>query len=237
MQRNKIIGSLVTTIEREKTLQTQLMSICFQVDTLYVTLNGFKKLPEYFNRFGNVIGICDPNNTTRDIAKLIISEEVESSFFFTFDDDLLYPENYVDVYLRKFEEHGKNVIICLHGTILKSHWKMYYNDRKVIHYFQPLDRDLEFDLAGTATTAFHTDFLKIKFDEIWDYDIGSDLWLAYFAYKKNMPLISIARKKNWVVCKPRTQNAGTPLYIKVAKDRDWQWRRNRFIHGWKAHDK
>jgi len=219
--------------QREKFLFSQLKSISTQVDILYVTLNGFTKTPEYFNQFENVIGICDPYNFTKDMAKLIISEEIKSSFFFTFDDDIVYPSNYVRTYLNKFEEYGKNVVLCLHGTILKPNWKIYYNDRRVIHYFEPLEEDRKFDLAGTATTAFHTETLKIKFNEIWDYDIGSDLWLAYFAYRKDIPLIAIARRKNWVVCKPGTQRSGTPLFVKVAKDKDWQWRRNRFIRGWK----
>lgn len=231
---NRKIGSLVTTKVREKFLPSQLQDLSPQLDTLYVTLNGYSKIPDFVNGFSNVECICDPKNRTRDIAKLLISKEVGSCYFFTFDDDLLYPEDYVSKYMEKFEQYGKRTILCLHGTILKPNWIVYYQHRKVLHYFEPMEKDRIFDLAGTATTAFHTDSLKINFNEIWDYEIGSDLWLAYFAYKNDIPLQAIARKKNWVVCKPGTQSCGTPLYVKVAKDKLWQWRRNRFFRGWKV---
>jgi len=236
-ENSDIIGSLVTMIQREKFLLAQVESLSFQVDILFITLNGFREVPKYLNKFKNVYAICDPYNFTKDVAKLIISEEIDSSYFFTFDDDIDYPPNYVKIYLEKFQEYGKKTILCTHGTILKPDWKIYYRDRKVIHYFEPLKEDRNFDLAGTATTAFHTSELKIKFNEIWDFNIGSDLWLAYFAFRKNLPLISLARPKNWIRCKPGSQNAGTPLFVKVAKDKDWQWRRNRFFRGWKLYDK
>ena len=234
LEKTKKVGSLVTMKSREVFLKTQVESLSPQFDELYVTLNGFDEKPAWINSFQNVKAVCDSTNSAKDIAKLLFASEFDDCHYFTLDDDIVYPPDYSKILSDKLLEYKNECVVCYHGTILKPNWKIYYNHRSVLHYHQELKQDKEFDLAGTATVAFHTGRLKIDFTKIWDFNIGSDMWIAYFAYLQGMKLMSIARPANWILCKPGTQGKGIPLFVKVANDKEWQWKRNRFIKMWKS---
>ena len=118
-----ITAQIASIPERENMLQVVVNSLINQVDQLNVMLNGYKDAPIFLKQLEfhtDKLNYYATDNETGDAAKFFRVEQAKG-LFFTCDDDIQYPPDYVQVMKKKLKEYDNKVILTNHGrTIIKS---------------------------------------------------------------------------------------------------------------------
>lgn len=202
----KVYVSVCSIPKREKSLEQTLLSLYNQVDKIFVYLDKYIEVPQFLKVLKKVQILRSqdyPNNDFRDNAKFLVYNQLKSEsrdfYYFTCDDDIVYPLDYVHTLIRSLEEFQNKVVVGLHGVILASNYKNYFRSRIVYHFenHELLQCKIVSNL-GTGTTAFHSSlFSKINILE-WRNGGMVDIFFSLSCAKNNTPMICIPRHKSWL---------------------------------------
>lgn len=124
----------------------------------------------------------------------------ENTYYFTIDDDILYPKNYSDIHIKNMLKYKNNIISCVHGSdydlTLRSNF--YLNRKRVFHFTQELKSSKNVMICGVGTSCFYTHNFKIN---LQDFKVSnmSDPYVSLFAKKQNIDIMSIERPKLWLI--------------------------------------
>lgn len=158
--RKRITANIATMPERLPLLKKMLKSIDGQFDVVRICLNNFKEVPDFSFMKTEVMAVI-PEKDLTDNGKFLFIPSGESEVYFTLDDDLLYPSNYVAVTLANLKKYFP-AAVTYHGRKLKGIGLRYYRDHFAFRCLGNVDRDLLIDVAGTGVTAFDTEVLKLS---------------------------------------------------------------------------
>ncbi|WP_424832394.1 glycosyltransferase family A protein [Ruegeria sp.] len=113
-----IIANLATYPKRQKFLRTVVEAIAPQVDRLNLVLNEFEAVPSELLGYGNIVPIL-PEEDTKDVGKFY-PDVSGAEYVMLFDDDILYPPDYVAKTVSRFEALGNRTAIgSYHGSIYR----------------------------------------------------------------------------------------------------------------------
>jgi hypothetical protein len=113
-----------------------------------------------------------------------LQEYTEPIYYFTIDDDIIYPPTYVRDMIQAIERH--KTIVTHHGRILVDGQTRYYGARhKTFACLKENRIECLIDVAGTGVTAFRTDYFNPK--DIWQSENKrmSDCLFSLEAAKRN----------------------------------------------------
>ncbi|MGY4877583.1 glycosyltransferase family A protein [Vreelandella aquamarina] len=125
-------------------------------------------------------------------------DNVDNVLYFTFDDDIRYPPEYVHCLSKKLKENHFLSVVGVHGTLLKEKFKNYKEDRVLYHFKKMLDSDKYVDVIGSGTSAFRASLLYGKFLKEDVYPHMVDISLAKVCRRNNIPVQCIARFSSWL---------------------------------------
>lgn len=187
-----ITANIATLPNREKLLKRTVKSLYDQVDKINIWLNDYNKVP----------GWCiDAKIRTRrtanvgDQGKLLF---LERGYYFSCDDDLIYPPDYVEHLKSKIN----NNIITVHGKNFAPPAKSYYHGAlNKIRCDELLTHDTKVQIPGTGVMAFHTDTIQFTAEDFKCKNMA-DIWVGIKANNLNIPVICIAHKANWLILQP-----------------------------------
>ena len=112
----RITFNMATMPERIDGAIKTIDSIYEQADLVRIYLNNFDVIPEYFNK--DKIE-CYQGKDLKSSGKLFFANNSDDEYYFCVDDDLIYPKTYADDMIKKLNEYNDNVVVSLHGKILK----------------------------------------------------------------------------------------------------------------------
>jgi hypothetical protein len=175
--------------EREEGLRLAVESLRPQVDSIFVGLNNYKKVPEYLNN-GEWVML---DNSTGDAAKFYDVEYLHG-YIFTCDDDLIYPSSYVSDMIKKIELYES--VVTLHGKIYKPLINFQTPAAKY-HCLGNVTEDRRVDVGGTGVMAWHSDHLKIKYSDFKAPNMA-DIWMAKACKDQGVPIYVIAHNSGYL---------------------------------------
>lgn len=185
-----------------KTVGNAIKSILNQsrkVDKIVLHVNSDsppKDLPE-----DNRVDVRLSLENHADNGKFKYMKEFEG-YFFTVDDDISYPPDYVERLIQYVDHFGKSSIIGVHGAVFPvgppvSRWAEYRELRRT-HTFTTANASFtKVNCLGTGTIAFHSQIGIPNFEE-FDTLRMVDLHIAVWAQKNNIRMYSCPRRKNWL---------------------------------------
>lgn len=149
----KTTANIATQPGRVEQLARMIWSIKDQFDQINVYLNDFGKLgtPGCLRR--EKINVVHGSDIADNGKFYFLKYAKTGEFYFTLDDDIIYPKNYVAKTLENLEKH-KGKIVTYHGRKLKGIGLDYYNNHEVFTFNGMVTRDQKVDVAGTGVTAF-----------------------------------------------------------------------------------
>lgn len=183
-----ITANIATLPDREKQLIKTVESLYNQVDKINIYLNDYHKIPDW---------CLDSKIRTRmtpnigDQGKFMFSEK---GYYFSCDDDLIYPPDYVETLKAKINDN----IVTIHGKNFLVPTKSYYHGAMdKIRCDSKLTVDTKVQIPGTGVMAFHTDTIKFYFEDFKRPNMA-DIWVGIKAKQLGIPVICIAHPANWV---------------------------------------
>lgn len=195
---NFISACLASYPPRRDRLKVVVERILPQVDHLYVYLNEYAEdeVPSFLRH--SRITVKVGGEDLRDNGKFFFMDTVRDGYVLTIDDDLLYPDEYVQTLIRKIEFYDRKAVVGLHGTIYGKPLRSFFKGRVLLHFEEDVLKDAVVNQLGTGTVAFHTSTLRPKLE--WFKETGmADVWFAVEARKRRVPLIAIERNEEWLV--------------------------------------
>jgi glycosyltransferase involved in cell wall biosynthesis len=155
--------------------------------------------------YDNVKNKVDLTDNGKFYALTLIDEPC---YYFTCDDDLIYPPDYIERTIEAIENH--KCIVSYHGRILRGLNRSYYRGHTALRCLDTFPQDIEIDVCGTGVTAFRTDYFNpIGLHNSEDKRM-SDLVFSLEAAKKGKKIMHIGHQAKWIQYVP--QPKGTTIY-------------------------
>ena len=186
----------VSSYKRKETLLKTIESIYNQCDIINVSLNSYDDIP--VELYDNKINILITDNEKGDAYKFYFLK-YSNGYYFTIDDDLIYPNNYTDFMIDNVENYNRKSIITLHGRNFKEFpIKSYYNSsRTSYHCLYDVSDNIEVQFGGTGVMCFHTDLFKIDIN-YFEHPNMADIWIGKYAIENNIKIICVKHSKNFI---------------------------------------
>jgi len=194
----KIVAGVATIPSRLKYLGLILERIRPQVDDLWVMIDkenatSIDPLVDMFN-----LNVVVPTRID-DARKFIPVKHYENAYYFSLDDDLLYPKDYVARMLKHMSYYDNKLISCVHGSwISKLPCQSYYQDKRAVHFQMGAPNGYQVMFPGTGTTAFHTSIFQPRVEKHLPYKNIADVQIGLAAHKQDLPVLTVPRKRSWV---------------------------------------
>lgn len=137
-----------------------------------------------------------------DVGKFKMSQTVKTGYVLTVDDDIIYPNDYIETHIKWLKRFNNKVITGVHGASFPldsriSTWQEYMRKRKVYHFSKGFDSPIAVQIIGTGTMAYCADTYKFNYREMY-YQKMADIFIAVFAQKNKIPMVLLPRRDKWL---------------------------------------
>ena len=150
----KRTANLATIPSRINMIKTMLSSIENQFDEIRIYANGFKEVPDFMKKYTVVID----KDLTDNGKFYFLSKIKEPEYYFSMDDDIIYPPTYAQDMINAIDNH--KCIVTHHGRLLKTNGVSYYRGHNFHHCTNNNFIERYIDVAGTGVTAFNTSYFN-----------------------------------------------------------------------------
>lgn len=138
----KIVVGMATFDARREYAMRAIKSLEYQVDQIVLYDNSI-------------------NPDITDNGKFYALQTIkEPAYFFSCDDDIIYPVDYVVRMIEWIERFNGQAIVTHHGRILKGKGLNYYTGHYSYSCMRSVYGDARIHVAGTGVSAFRTDVFK-----------------------------------------------------------------------------
>lgn len=181
-----IVISMSSFPARKKGMITVINQLINQCDKFYIWLNDYDKIPAELNMFDKnklIIILANNNSDLKENGRYLAANENIDSYFFTVDDDINYPSDYVINLINAIQKHGKKCIVSYHGTIFKDGKEKYFA------FTNNVINDIQVHRVGGGVMAFIPSEINFVCPEInqlkhWDGDASISVWATQNNIKK-----------------------------------------------------
>lgn len=195
-RRDMAFGSMATFPPRKDALRLAVASLLPQLDVLQIYLNGYKEVPEFLKHPRIITSLERDGGDLGDAGKFFWCESA-SGYQFHCDDDIIYPDDYIDLMANAIERYERKAIVGVHGVLLRADVWSYYRDRNVRHFAARTQRDEPMHLLGTGTVAYHSSTLSLSRSDFVHANMA-DIFVGLAAQRQHVPMVSLARRSNWL---------------------------------------
>jgi GT2 family glycosyltransferase len=173
--RLKIVCGIATFKGREETLRRTIESLNGQVDQIIIYDNSKNK---DITDLGKFHGLKD------------------NVYYFSCDDDIVYPSDYVQRTIEEIEKH--KCIVTYHGRKLKGKGLNYYTGHESYSAFRNVFDTKFIDIAGTGVTAFNTNYFNPKDITSSEFMKMSDIVFSIEAKKQSKNIMLLPHSQGWI---------------------------------------
>lgn len=209
-KKDKITASVASMPGRVESLRDTVKSILHQVDRLQVYLNNYDSVPDYlFHDKIKVFLSKDHLGDLGDAGKFFNCDKI-TGYHFTIDDDLIYPENYVESLISAIAKYDKKCVVSYHGRS--------FNNLPVVSYYRGATvrlgclRKVRVDqyvhVVGTGVLAYHTDTIKLKLSAFKFLNMA-DIWFSEYCNDRNIPRVVLAHSSGWITSSEKYDEVGS----------------------------
>ena len=191
-----IVAGMASIPERSAALRQATASIINQVDHLYVYLNNYQEVPTYLQSPKITVYRSQDYGDIADNGKFFGLQNHTNGIYFTLDDDIVYPKDYVRTLVNALRQVNFAGVVGVHGVY---YTKAPYSflDRRLVHYARGNYEVRPVSLLGTGTAAFPIRLLNLSLD-VFKTQRMADVWLAKHAKDRRIPMFAVARPEGWL---------------------------------------
>ena len=192
----KICMVMASIPERFSNLKISVPTLTKQVDEFHLVVNRSLKYPESIWTMGDNISVHASLENGGSASRFFLTDKFDG-YYFSVDDDILYPENYVSRMIAELNKHDRAMVCVDGGTFdpyARSNVWSTHKHRLFSRRLKPAKRIL---LPGMGTSCFLTSEFKIAPEDCFEVNI-SDISATVKAAKESMPIYAIERENHWL---------------------------------------
>lgn len=199
----RVYAAVCSIPKRVNQLECVVSRLLPQVDHLYVYLDKYEETPAFLLNVKKITvnHSHDFLEDHRDNAKFVNFNELKSKgsfYYFTCDDDLIYPFDYVRALIRDLAAYENKVIVGVHGVVYEESAEKYFRRRFVYHFKDEMSQPRLVNNLGTGTVAFHSSIFESIDPSEWRMGGMVDIFFANKALDNRIPMLCVARHAGWL---------------------------------------
>jgi hypothetical protein len=187
--RDRVFVGIAAIPTRVESFKKTIDSLINQVNEIGVYLNGWDSVPEFLKHPKIKIQRSQQTGNVGDAGKFFWIDNY-SGYYFTCDDDIVYPKDYIQRTINKIEHYNRKAVIGFHGSIILPKFKHYYDvkSRRVLGFNFDKENDEHVHILGTGTIGFHTSTIRVKFSDFKKPNMA-DIFFAKLGQEQSVPFI------------------------------------------------
>lgn len=195
----KVTVGIASIKRREKFLEKTVQSLIDQVDEMHLYLNDYDQVPDFVKNNNKIVFHMGKIYKDRgDTGKFYDIDKVKEGYYFSCDDDIIYPKDYIQKTVDFLSSVDNRVIATYHGVILKEgKLHNYYRDRKQISFNLFQRNPVPVHIGGTGVMAFYIKTFRPDIKD-FEYPNMADIWVGIQAQSKKVPIICAPRSTHWI---------------------------------------
>jgi hypothetical protein len=180
---------------REKQCYASVESLLHQIDQIYVYLNPG-------SQFSHPKATLITGTNLGDIGKFAGLLWCNDGYYFSCDDDILYPPTYASHTIQRMQQDN-TPIATYHGR--------YFNKFPISKYYRGMttfaschqrqDKDMIVQFPGTGVSCYNLKYFSPEWHNYTHINMA-DVFVGLDAMSKNIPILALAHPKNWVTEMP-----------------------------------
>ena len=186
VSRRKIVIAMASFPARKSGMLDVVKKLLPQCDKFYLWLNDYQEIPEELKKMSSeklVIKLAKENSDLKENGRYTWINQNKDCYYLTVDDDIIYPNTYVNLLISKIDQYCGKSIMSFHGT-------RFINGREI--YF-PFSKDVPADVqvhrVGGGVMGFipsEIGFTCPSIEELkaWDGDASISVWATLHNIKK-----------------------------------------------------
>ena len=195
---NERIVVNVASYKRTESLIRTLESIINQCDEINVALNDhyMEEIPDFLHH--KKINLFFTDNSIGDAFKFLNLEKVDG-YYFSLDDDLIYPPTYVSDTIKRCKEFNNKKVVTYHGRNFSSFpISSYYRSASERYAcLTKVKNDVKVQFGGTGVMCFHTSLIKIPIDYFKNANMA-DVWIGKYCIENNIEIICLKHDEGYM---------------------------------------
>jgi len=203
----------VASYKRTESLIRTLESIIDQCDEINVALNDhyMEEIPDFF--YHKKINLFFTDNSIGDAFKYLNLVKVDG-YYFSIDDDLIYPPTYVSDTIKRCKEFNNKKVVTYHGRNFPSFpISSYYRSASERYScLSKVKNDVKVQFGGTGVMCFHTSLIKIPIDYFKNANMA-DVWIGKYCIENNIEIICLKHDEGYMKYIPQK----TTIYNEASK--------------------
>ncbi len=189
------VGGLASIPSRAADLARVLDRIVPQVERLHLFLHGYDAIPPEAQHPRIIPVLAPRTHPYRASGKFYgLSQEAAPCLYVCFDDDILYPPDYVARIARALIRHDGDAVVGFHGFRHLPPFESYIRDRRPYYFGHRLLFETQVDELGAGTMGFVSSRLPID-PPNWKYGDTDDLSIAIEAERLGLKRLSLPRPR------------------------------------------
>ena len=197
---------LATHPPRKESMLQVVDALLPQCDSLCLYLNGYDEVPPELPHDEHLITRLGPGADDLGSHGKFYWCTGYIGCYLSVDDDIFYPDNYVEYMVEQLLRFKRRTFVGLHGKTLqllpngKRPPGQYKNHRTLHPYWQSVPRDMPVHMLGAGVTACCPAEIGLRFPE--DFGVlhsGDDEDIAIFAQLNSIPMVRVVGQAAWVM--------------------------------------
>lgn len=201
-----ILASICTIPQRKqsflKIIENLLYKQTYSIDQIHVWLNGYKSVDIDLPVDKRVIYHVKPDNPGPLIRYKGAKGLNDNDIFITFDDDLIYPVDYIEQGISELQRFKMKQSISYGGvywdSVVPIKYLDYYSHKRLINFYHLLKEDISVPVLLGGVSFHPAGNINKIFDGPKKYFTNDDLWVSYFLQSNDYGIISVPKAKNWI---------------------------------------
>ena len=189
-----IVFTMVTQPNRYTNLKLIIPNILEQCDEFNIILNGYDFTPEFDDEKIQYYHVDAGTGAEAKLDYYFLYGK--NDYYFTIDDDILYPKNYVEKMIEK------DKISCVHGGFWNLHRVTKHRDfRKTYTFTRKLQTDRQVQFPGTGTMCIPGGLIDFNPAD-FQFKNMVDPYISVWAAQQKIPIICKKRPNQWLKALP-----------------------------------
>jgi len=194
---DKIYANMATIPKRIPLLENVVNCILPQVDQLNIYLNNFEEVPWFLENEKITVVRSQDEGDRGDGGKFFWANKV-NGYYFTIDDDIIYPPDYVERLKDALDKRGRKCVVGVHGEMYPDVIRHWTKDRlKTYHFYYDNPTDTPVHVLGTGCAAFHTEKLEVRPEDFKTPNMA-DVWFACICARNLFFRIVVSHPRGWL---------------------------------------
>lgn len=213
----KTIIGMASYKARESGMLKVVAALAKQCDHMFVALNGYKEDEvesiQQSVPYGNVtfVGYRGDDDLGCQNKFRFITECKNNDYYLTVDDDIAYPDDYVDKLTRCIDSFGGRAYVSYHGSrfVLDDGVIAQASKKIVFTYGKNVHQTVRINMAGTGVGGCIPSMLGLDFS-IFNKkkNTGDDELLAIWARDHGVPMYVLKHKTGWLSTHETVEKTG-----------------------------